>query len=587
MSTTSTTTSNWRFYALLTSMGFVALVTWHVNAALTLGTNFLDPKSGLEVIKASIGLGTTPEGTPHANGVSLGVWVVAIVVVIVVEEIWAYRHRQAKRATATGQLASGRTLSREMAPSKGTAVLKPFAYLDGKALTLRNEDNGAVVSPPRIGKTMFVAVPLIADAPGAVVSTSTKPDVLRLSAGIRAKVGRVHVFDPEGVSLWPDPIRWDMVAGCEVPEEAAERAAALVGSRDLGDGRNASFFQEAADTVLRCLLHAAALKPGGNMRDVVRWARDFGIDEPYDILREYAGPVRGWVQDLTKFCRGEARETVSSTDMSLGLVLKAFGLPRILDAVCPPRGAGFDPTRFHSSRDTLYLMSRSGKTSLAAPIITALVTAVERRARLEAGHTAAGRIDPPLTLVLDEVANVAPIRDLDSLMSDGGGRGVICWPFVQSRRQLAQRYGQDDAKTILDSASVFVMLAGSKDVDHLRELSALAGDQMVERVSHSAGTGGSAQGSVQRSWERQPLMPPEAIRTIGLGKGFMLYRAAAPAVADLVPWWERKDRAAFEASMHAVLQREGLAPDSVSTEDLIAQAAREHDADDLDEAVTA
>lgn len=553
-----------RYYLLLWGLLAWALVAWHLAVCLTAGGRWTDPKAGIAALKVTAHLGTAVAGVRAATTATLVVWLVLVLVVVVLEEVWALSRRRRRRAAATGELASGRALRRAMRPTRKVDVVPPFAFVDGVPLRLRTEDNGAVVAPPRIGKTMYVAVPKVVDSPGAVVATSTKPDVLRLTAGIRAKVGRVFVFDPEGVSLWPDPIRWDMVAGCSDPAEASERADALVGSRDLGDARNAQFFQEAAATVLRCLLLAAASKPGGSMRDVVRWARDFADDEPYELLRRPSAPG-GWVRDLAKFCRGAAHETVSSTDMSLGLVLKAFALPAMLEAVCPYPGTGFDPSRFHETRDTLYLLSRSGSFSACAPIFAGLVTAIERRARLDAGHTAAGHIEPPLTLVLDEVANIVPIRDLDSLMADGGGRGVICWPFVQSREQLAKRYGRETARTILDSASVFCMLAGSKDVEHLRELSALSGEQEVERFSHSQQLGGqTGAASIQRSYEHRALLPIETIRTIGDGRALILYRAAAPAIATLVPWWERKDRADFEASAKWVLSREGLDPAGIS-----------------------
>jgi len=564
------TQATWLAYAMMAALVLVVAVAWHFAVVATTSARLLDPRAGVLALRALIDLDTTAEPATTATFV----WWFALLVLTlgVIGAALAIRALRAAPRAGKGQLASGRVLRRTIMRQSNVAFTKPFAWVDGKALPLRIEDNGAVVSPPRIGKTMYVAVGLIADAPGAVVATSTKPDVLRLTAGIRRKVGRVFVFDPEGVSRWPDPVRWDMVAGCVVPEEAQERADALVGSRDLGDGRNSQFFQEAASTVLRCLLHAAALKPGGTMRDVVRWARDFELDEPYDILGHDHRAVAGWVDDLRKFCRGAAHETTSSTDMSLGLVLKSFALPSVLDAVCPQLGKGFDPSTFFETHDTLYLLSRSGKVSVASPIITALVTAIERRARLASGHTVTGRIDPPLTLVLDEVANVAPVRGLDSLMSDGGGRGVIAWPFAQSRGQLAQRYGREDAKTILDSASVFLMLSGSKDFEHLKELSDLSGTTRVERTSHTTSSGSgmnTGSGSTQHSTEREALMPPEQIRTMGVGKAYLLYRDAAPAIATLVPFWERPDKADFEESRRWVLEREGLRPDAVSLDAVI------------------
>lgn len=546
----------------------VAAGAWHVAVAVTTGASWSDVGAGLDALKAAAG------DEQYAAPTTMTVAVFVAVLAVVIGALMAVVVARNPSRSGAGAMASGSQLRRAIRPDRNAAVTKPFAWVDGKALPLRNEDNGAVVAPPRIGKTMYIAVPLIADAAGPVVTTSTKPDVLRLTAGIRRQVGRVHVFDPEGVTRWPHPIRWDIVAGCDVAEEAQERADALVSSRDLGDGRNAQFFQEAASTVLRCLLHAAALKPGGSMRDVLAWSRNFNDEEPYALLRQ-PNAVRGWDADLSKFCRGAAHETVSSTDMSLGLVLKAFALPTVLDSVCPPVGGGFDARAFHTTHDTLYLLSRSGKVSLAAPIITTLVTSIERAARLAAGHTPTGYLDPPLTLVLDEVANVAPVRGLDSLMSDGGGRGVICWPFAQSRGQLAERYGQHDAKTILDSASVFLMLSGSKDFDHLKELSDLAGTTRVERVSHSSARGSGGSSSTQYSTEREALVAPEAIRTMGVGKAFLLYRDAAPAIARLVPWWERKDKAAFEDSRRWVLTQEGFTPDAISTDETIRQVLAE------------
>lgn len=581
--------AQWAARAYLAVFAVVVAASFHLALVLTAGAELLDATAGLRTLRAVTGrhVEDAPQITEATVPAAAVIAVVLLAAVGVAAGLRARRRRRPMQAP-TGELATGRQMQKAMSPVKKTkrgqpAYLEPpFALVDDRPLSLRLEDNFAGCGMPRQGKSTFLAVGMVVDAPGAVVVTSTKPDVMRLTAGIRRRRGRVCVFDPEGISCWPESIQWDIVAGCADPEEAAERAGALVASRELGDARNASFFQEAADTVLRCLLHAAALKTGGSMRDVVRWARNFNDDEPYDILRTHPGAVPGWVQDLAKFCRGEARETVSSTDMSLGLVLKAFGLPRMLESVCPARGVGFDSRTFYASTDTLYLLTRPGRSSLAAPIFTALITAIERQARLMAGHTASGRIDPPLDLVLDEVANVAPIRDLGSLMSDGGGRGVRARVFAQSREQLTARYGRQEAKEILDCASALVMLSGSRDVEHLRELSALAGDTWVDRVSTSSNRSGE---STQHSPDRQPLLPIERIRTVGLGWALLLYRDAPPTIARLVPWWERKDRAAFEESMRWCLAREGLASDATTTTDLIrrsVEAASEDDTSEVD-----
>ena len=54
-----------------------------------------------------------------------------------------------------------------------------------------------VLGPPRSGKTSSIVVPTVLGAPGAVVSTSTKPDVLRATAHARAHGRTVPALRPE------------------------------------------------------------------------------------------------------------------------------------------------------------------------------------------------------------------------------------------------------------------------------------------------------------------------------------------------------------------------------------------------------
>jgi hypothetical protein len=73
-----------------------------------------------------------------------------------------------------------------------------------------------VLGPPRSGKGLHLVVPLIVGAPGAVVTTSTRPDNLAITLRQRAKAGPVAVFDPQGLAAGvPGRLRWSPMRGCE------------------------------------------------------------------------------------------------------------------------------------------------------------------------------------------------------------------------------------------------------------------------------------------------------------------------------------------------------------------------------------
>src|SRR5437868_14031542 len=68
-----------------------------------------------------------------------------------------------------------------------------------------------VLGPPRSGKTSAIVVPAILGANGAVVSTSTKLDVLSTTAPARRRLGTCWLFDPSGqVEVPPGltPLHW-------------------------------------------------------------------------------------------------------------------------------------------------------------------------------------------------------------------------------------------------------------------------------------------------------------------------------------------------------------------------------------------
>jgi len=174
--------------------------------------------------------------------------------------------------------AGGRELVRRAAtlrPSLPTPSARDVGYLLGRSKGMECycsvEDSVVILWPPRAGKGLHLVIPTILDAPGAVITTSTRPDNLTVTLRARRMAGPVAVFDPQHLAPGvPSATRWSPIRGCEDPQTALLRARALTTGTASGT-TDASFWQPSAEQAVRCLLHAAALG-GRTAIDLYRWS---------------------------------------------------------------------------------------------------------------------------------------------------------------------------------------------------------------------------------------------------------------------------------------------------------------------------
>jgi type IV secretion system protein VirD4 len=429
-------------------------------------------------------------------------------------------------------------------------LLVGLGSLRGTPLCGQHEDSYCVVAPARSGRTMSLAVPWVLDAPGPVVATGTKNDLAYLTAGPRELVGQVLAMDPADVAGWPHRLRWNPVVGCLDPDEALQRGRAwAAGDPGRVTGRTSEWFSARAGEVLAYLLHAAALKPGGSMRDVRRWSADLADDEPVRLLAESprADEV-GWADLLKASTRPGAGETVDAVRMTLSGLLAPLTSPRVLDAVCPPEGERFDVEDFLSGPNTLYLLSGHGAGNVA-PLMTMLTDHVLRCAWRLSQRCPDRRLWPPLRLVLDEAANVTPLPELPTLMSNAGGRGITTMVICQSFAQMDERWGHEGAEAMRANATVGMYLPGIKEVDQLRELSEATGRYRAAPASYSTGR---AHGSVPTGNEWADVMTVDDIRRMPVGTGLLFYRGLKAAHVNLTPWWDRADAEAIRSGKEHV-----------------------------------
>src|SRR5262249_46160663 len=129
---------------------------------------------------------------------------------------------------------------------------------------------------------------------GPLVSTSTKPDVLRATARRRLELawqhgGDVYVYAPTATGPVEGlvPIRWSPLAGCRDPRVPALRVEALSNVSQAARGmENADHWRSGAGRILRPYFLAAAHHPRrpGDFGVVREWLSTFEFREPLGIL---------------------------------------------------------------------------------------------------------------------------------------------------------------------------------------------------------------------------------------------------------------------------------------------------------------
>ena len=566
-------------------LGVVIAGGWHTALVITTGLDLVEYRATLSALFDALlrGGSVVAVGTNTSGEVTgpVTVWLVILGTYLALRlGLWLLlrgrRKRQKKTAASKAELSSAKDL-RDRIKGPLNAQLAPSLFtLGGRPLSVRREDTATVLGAPRVGKSAFMVAALVADAPGACITTSTRPDILRLTQGIRKQKGHVFVADFDGISGWPNKLKWDLVAGCEDSEVALQRAQAMVNALADQEDKKHMHFLDGCAKIIRALLHAAALK-GGNMREVMKWSQNFTDEEPALIIRRQSPTVKLWSSELDLWCREDNPDTIGNTAATLSRVLEPLTREQVLALVCPEKNDAdtIDVKAFATGTDTLYCMVNEAAGSNAAPIVTALVESIAQEALKAANRLADGRLTVPLTLALDEAPNVCPLPSVPVLMTAGGGSGLHTWVFAQGYSQIVKRWGEQEGQTIvLDGSAALVIFGGLRDEGFLRQVSALLGDHLVERTSYteSTGTDGKTSASKNQSQQWEPRMRVSQIRKLPEGNVLLLDREL-DTVAQVHGWWERPEEKAFKVSRKECWELEGLTGAQITVQEQQAAAA--------------
>ncbi|MDJ0396177.1 TraM recognition domain-containing protein [Rhodococcus sp. G-MC3] len=427
----------------------------------------------------------------------------------------------ATRASLTGTRAS--TLdAAEVAIALGANIGDP-----DRTVYLKQNDCLLTEGVTGSGKTWRVAYQRCMDAPGPLVVTSTKVDLISATYEHRDSLGDVSIFDPENITGWPSPIRWSILSGCQDPDVAIRRAQGLVSAMPMGDTTNGGYWEDKAVVLLRCYLHAAAVS-GAGVESLRTWVNSRKGRDPRAIL---ARSMPGWGTELAQILDSGSD---SSDDMigAASRLLAPLASPALMRAIDVPMSESFDVEDFiRSGADTLYLVSK-GKDNSAAPFIAALATEVHYLADRYSQTLPGGRFDPPIRFELDEVNNVAPIPGLPDLMSDSGGRGITIHAYAHNEEQNKLRWGPVAGKMFADNSPARLILPGLKG-EELQSISRMLGDRFEWQPSGNKQSGPNLR--------EVPIMTPAQIRQMEPDHALLIYRQAPPILVHLPSVWDDKD----------------------------------------------
>jgi len=397
-----------------------------------------------------------------------------------------------------------------------------------------------VFGPTQSYKTSGLAVPAILGWEGPVVAASVKTDLIEHTIEHRRQCGSVRCFDPSG-STGLASVRWSPLPASRTWPGARRAAAGLtdVAKTSVGTMTDGDFWYATATRMLGPLLFAAAFG-GRGMSDVVRWVDTQEEAEVIDLLS--AAGVPEAIHSARSTFGKEDRQR-SSIYTTVETILEPFAEVSDGSDGAPPEQV--DPRVLIDAANTLYLCAPAHDqrrlTPLFASVIRQIIEHVYDQVTLSRRP-----LDPPLLVVLDEAANIAPLSDLDALASTAAGHGIQLVTIWHDLAQINSRYGTR-AATVANNHRAKLFLSGISDPSTLDYASHLIGEE--EALLSTLTVGGSNGPSTTRAQSVRRLAPPDALRRTAPGEGVLVYGDLHPVRLHLRTWFaDRWLRARAEPS---------------------------------------
>ena len=462
---------------------------------------------------------------------------IASIVVAVIISVW--RSREAKRATTYGSARWAET--REV---REAGLLGHDGVLLGRwrGAYLRHDGPEHVLcfAPTRSGKGVGLVVPTLLTWPGSAIVHDIKGENWTLTAGWRARFGRVLIFDPTNAhSAAYNPLLEVRRGEWEV-RDVQNIADVLVDPEGALEKRN-HWEKTSHSLLVGAILHVLYAEPGKTLAAVANFLSDPKRPIETTLRAMMTTPHLGDV-GVHPVVASAARELLNKSENErsgvLSTAMSFLGLYRdpVVAAVtnrCDWRISDLVEGRRPA---TLYLVVPPSDISRTKPLVRLILNQIGRR--LTEDLNANGKRHR-LLLMLDEFPALGRLDFFESALAFMAGYGLKAFLIAQSLNQIEKAYGQNNS--ILDNCHVRVSFATNDERTAKRVSDALGTATEIRDAKNYAGHRLSpwlGHLMISRQETARPLLTPGEVMQLPSSDELVLVSGCHPIRAKKARYYE-------------------------------------------------
>src|SRR5271168_1280969 len=462
---------------------------------------------------------------------------IAAVVVAVAMSVW--RAREVKKVTTYGSACWAET--REV---RRAGLLDQDGVLLGRwrGDYLRHDGPEHVLcfAPTRSGKGVGLVVPTLLTWPGSAIVHDIKGENWTLTAGWRARFGRVLLFDPTNArSAAYNPLLEVRRGEWEV-RDVQNIADVLVDPEGALERRN-HWEKTSHSLLVGTILHVLYAEPDKTLAGVANFLSD--PKRPIETtLRAMMTTSHLGEQGVHPVVASSARELLNKSDNErsgvLSTAMSFLGLYRDPVVATVTRRCDW---RIHDllegkTATTLYLVVPPSDISRTKPLVRLILNQIGRRLTEDLG---AKQHRHRLLLMLDEFPALGRLDFFESALAFMAGYGLKSFLIAQSLNQIEKAYGPNNA--ILDNCHVRVSFATNDERTAKRVSDALGTATEMRAMKNYAGHRLSpwlGHLMVSRQETARPLLTPGEVMQLPHDDELVLVSGCHPIRAKKARYYE-------------------------------------------------